>query len=267
MVVFTFCCRLLVVCLTRGEASASERRSVPKQQTGSGGYRFVGSSGLSPRKICIGYRTGLYLSRKSQVHAGLFRGPYSFSPAPYCVPAPLCLPSILPLPLLRTISLPYKGLPLPLGNFPCSHGVFPLQCLFGPFSKSLSVHQPPSHRFSLAPHVHPLSLHSSRMTACLAASDIPRVSFNPVHIAVCIVFLRTTHLCPLVPFTFSFSVASPLSSPARPSLLPAHRGQTGISIELRRTLRSFRDRSVRTPCRGSSCVRVRRRAKPNDGGY
>ncbi len=265
MVVFTFCCRLLVVCLTRGEASASERRSVPKQQTGSGGYRFVGSSGLSPRKICIGYRTGLYLSRKSQVHAGQFRGPYSTSPALSCTLQPFSTNPIHSSP--HTISLPSKGLPLPLGNFHCSHGVFPLQCLFGPFSKSLSVHQSPSRRFWLAPHVHPLSLHSSRMTACLAASDIPHVSFNPVHIAVCIVFLRTTHLCPLVPFTFSFSVASPLSSPVRPSLLPAHRGQTGISIELRRTLRSFRDRSVRTPCRGSSCVRVRCRAKPNDGGY
>ena len=250
----------------RGEASASERRSVPKQQTGSGGYRFVGSSGSSPRKICIGYRTGLYLSRKSQVHAGQFRGPHSFSPAPSCVPAPLCLPSTLPLPLLRTISLPSKGLPLPLGNFHCPHGVFPLQCLFGPFTKSLSVHQSPSRRFWLAPHVHPLSLHSSRMAACLAASDIPASASIPYTLPSTL-FSSAPRTSALPSLSLLLLLGLPLSSPARPSLLPAHRGQTGISIELRRTLRSFRDRSVRTPCRGSSCVRVRRRAKPNDGGY
>ncbi len=188
----------------RGEASASERRSVPKQQTGSGGYRFVGSSGLSPRKICIGYRTGLYLSRKSQVHAGRFRGPYSTSPALSCTLQPFSTNPIHSSP--HTISLPSKGLPLPLGNFHCSHEVFPLQCLFGPFSKSLSA--PPSRHFWLAPHVHPLSLHSSRMAACFATSDIPSGNFNPIHIAVCIVFLRTTHLCPLVSFPFSLASLS-----------------------------------------------------------
>lgn len=264
MVVFTFCCRLLVVCLTRGEASASERRSVPKQQTGSGGYRFVGSSGLSPRKICIGYRTGLYLSRKSQVHAGQFRGPYSTSPALSCTLQPFSTNPIHSSP--HTISLPSKGLPLPLGNFHCSHGVFPLQCLFGPFSKSLSVHQSPSRRFWLAPHVHPLSLHSSRMAACLTASDIPASASIPYTLPSAL-FSSAPRTSALPSLSLLLLLGLPLSSPARPSLLPAHRGRTGISIELRRIQRSFRDRSVRTPCRGSSCVRVRRRAKPNDGGY
>lgn len=209
MVVFTFCYRLLVVCLTRGEASASERRSVPKQQTGSGGYRFVGSSGSSPRKICIEYRTGLYLSRKSQVHAGQFRGPYSTSPALSCTLQPFSTNPIHSSP--HTISLPSKGLPLPLGNFHCSHGVFPLQCLFGPFSKSLSFTSPLLAAFGW-PHTFTLS-RCIHLDGCMPYGfGHPRVSFNPVHIAVCIVFLRTTHLCPPVSF--------PSPSPWPPSLVP-----------------------------------------------
>lgn len=261
MVVFTFCCRLLVVCLTRGEASASERRSVPKQQTGSGGYRFVGSSGLSPRKICIGYRTGLYLSRKSQVHAGQFRGPYSTSPALSCTLQPFSTNPIHSSP--HTISLPYKGLPLPLGNFHCSHEVFPLQCLFGPFSKSLSV--PPFSPLLVGPTRSP-SLAAFISDGCMPCDfGHPRRQLQShTH---CRLHCFPPHHAPLPSRLFPLLLGLPLSPPARPSLLPAHRGQTGISIELRRTLRSFRDRSVRTPCRGSSCVRVRRRAKPNDGGY
>lgn len=206
MVVFTFCCRLLVVCLTRGEASASEKRSVPKQQTGSGGYRFVGSSGLSPRKICIEYRTGLYLSRKSQVHAGQFRGPYSTSPALSCTLQPFSTNPIHSSP--HTISLPYKGLPLPLGNFHCSHGVFPLQCLFGPFSKSLSAPLLAAfgwpHTFTLSRCIHLGWLHALRLRTSPAATSIP--------------YTLPSALFSSAPRTTALSSLSP--SPWPPSLAP-----------------------------------------------
>lgn len=207
MVVFTFCYRLLVVCLTRGEASASERRSVPKQQTGSGGYRFAGSSGSSYKKMCIGYRTGLYLIRKSQVHAGRFRGPYSTSPALSCTLQPFSTNPTHSSP--HTISLPSKGLPLPLGNFHCSHGVFPLQCLFGPFSKSLSVHQPPSRRFWLAPHVHSLSAFISDVCMLCDFGHPRRQLQSRTH---CRLHCFPPHHAPLPSRLFPLSLAS-LSRP------------------------------------------------------
>lgn len=211
MVVFTFCYRLLVVCLTRGEASASERRSVPKQQTGSGGYRFVGSSGLSPRKICIGYRTRLYLIRKSQVHAGQFREPYSFSPTP---PA-----SLLPSAFLQPCHFPSSA------RFRCLLKACPFHSATSTAHTGYSLFNAFSdHSPKASPFTSPLLAafgwpHTFTLSRCIHLDGCmpygfghPRVSFNPVHIAVCIVFLRTTHLCPPVSF--------PSPSPWPPSLVP-----------------------------------------------
>lgn len=209
MVVFTFCYRLLVVCLTRGEASASERRSVPKQQTGSGGTTLSRTAVRATRGCASGTGRDCISAVNRRCTPDGFAGlilPRQPFPAPSSLSPPT--PSTLPLTQFRCL---LKACPFHSATS-TAHTGYSLFNAFSDHSPKASPFTSPllaafgwPHTFTLSRCIH--------LDGCMPYGfGHPRVSFNPVHIAVCIVFLRTTHLCPPVSF--------PSPSPWPPSLVP-----------------------------------------------